>query len=111
MTVRAVQSAPVKTGLIGVVGSPSKISTDARNLRFLKCPRRNQRLETLRCVGLPFSSDGRGRDRWRAIWLERRVRDTTNVPQLNKDATASKVNRVDDSLPPFHLFGSMNSRG
>ena len=54
--------------------------------------------------------DGRGRDREQAVRLQGRVRDASDVPELQEDQSAGLMHRIGDQSPALDLFAAVNAR-
>ena len=60
---------------------------------------------------LSFGSDGGGSDRKNAVGLKAGMGDTTDVPELEKDAAPREMNGLDNFFPSSDLVGCVDAGG
>jgi hypothetical protein len=60
---------------------------------------------------LAFGSDGGGSDRKNAVGLKAGMGDTTDVPELEKDAAPREMNGLDNFFPSGDLVGCVDAGG
>ena len=60
---------------------------------------------------LSFGSDGRGGDWKNSVRLKAGMGDTTDVPELKKDAAPCGMNGLNDLFPSRDLFGGVDAGG
>ena len=92
----------VKTGLPRLF-RPFAIGLDQAG-NFLQCqgPGRDKRFQGTNQTDMPGSRDGAGRHRQRAV-QKHGIRYAPNMPELEQNTSARRVNRLGDPLPSFHL--------
>ena len=99
----------VEAGRFGILGTPPELFDDARKLAERQRARRHHLLRTPGREHLTLRSYCRGRDRKLAV-VEIRVRDASDMPELEKDFAARTMHRFGNSRPTGNLLAGMDAR-
>src|ERR1700730_14725311 len=115
ITIGSVDLHAVESGLQRISRSARVLLDNVGHLLDRQGPRRDERNQFALDVfildeRLATRLDGRGRDRKHAVGLQRRMRDASDVPELQEDQAAGLVHRVGDEAPALDLFAAVNAR-
>ncbi|MNP38023.1 hypothetical protein D3C76_1315050 [compost metagenome] len=116
IAVGTVQFDQVETGFTSIGDRLTEIVNDARDLVQLQRARSggvdaDRMAVFITQGGAGARIEGRSRNRSLAARLDAAVRDTTGVPQLDRDATLFGMHAVGDLLPRRDLFRAVQARG
>jgi len=109
--VRIMNFHSVEASLLGEFGSVDVFGNDSGEFGDFKGARGNIIDHLFTCEEQSFGSDGGGGNRQNSIGLKTGMGDTTNVPELEKDAAPCGMNGLDDFFPSGDLFEGMDSGG
>ena len=100
----------VKARCLGILRGTPVVGDDARQFGEFQRAWRHHILLALAGEHPAFGGDSRRGDRQRAAFLQCRVRDATDVPELDDDLAALGVHGVGYQLPAGDLFGAVDAR-
>jgi hypothetical protein len=102
---------PIELGRDRVGSALAKFRDQVRDLVNLQGTRLRHLDEFAANKGFGSCANGRGTDRSLSPWLQRYVRDSTDVPKLQKDVATPCVYPPGHVPPTFDLFRGMNTGG
>lgn len=92
----------IKTSLLCILGSASKLIDDIWNLSESNSQRRPYLLLAKRSINIALNRKRRGCNRYISS-MKIRVRYSSNMPELKEDLASCLVNRICYSLPTLDL--------
>ena len=104
VAVRAVNLDAVKTGFDGVGGCALEVVDDTGDFAQFERARRGHIGEGAADKGFGFGLNGRWRDRYAVIRLQRGVRNPADMPELDVDVAAALMNAIGDLAPARDLL-------